>query len=294
MARSKQEFPIGVRAAAKLARTIGPLFPRIFTPQLKNPVFMVGCGRSGTSLLASVLSSHPAIAVLPNEANDLWHPDLYPWHLSRTGLPPMWVDPQRFTNHSLERLDWSEIHAMFGAFQLLTRRPVFLNKSVMLSFMLRDIARHFKDARFIHMYRDGRAVALSYAKMNLPKILKNPAVYASAGISDDRDELMYLSFDHWRAHLEAVEQADREEGLTASGRLLEFSYEELSANPDQHLARVLAFMGLPGDSRELTSQTRIENRNHKVFDELGVVHLQRFIDRGGSTLERKGYAVVST
>jgi hypothetical protein len=262
-----------------------------FPSRLQNPVFIVGCGRSGTTLLADILSSHPAIAVFPNEANDLWHPDLYPWHRSKVEVPPIWIDPLNFTGYSLERLSWSKIRAVFSTFQFLTQRPVFLNKSVMLSFMLREIAQRFESARFIHMYRDGRAVALSYAKKNLPKIQQNLDKYASVGITDDRDALMFLSFDHWMAHLKAVETADREERLTASGRLLEFSYEEFSQDPEKYLAIVLEFMDLKGDIHSLAAQATIKNQNYKVFEELSASHLEHFLARGRSTLQRRGYAV---
>lgn len=281
---------MSVRGAARLARIAGPRSPRFFSARLQNPVFMVGCGRSGTTLLASILSGHPAVAVFPSEANDLWHPTLYPWHRTKAGVPPIWVDPLKFTNHSLEHLDWSEIHAVFGAFQLLTRRPVFLNKSVMLSFMLKDIARRFADARFIHMYRDGRAVALSYAKKNLPKIQQNLPAYSVVGVSDDFETLVFRSFDHWIDHIDAVEKADRDIGLTASGRFLEFSYEALTQDPERHLALVLDFMGLKGEGLDLSRQARVDNRNYKMFDELTVFHLERLYARGASTLERKGYA----
>jgi hypothetical protein len=290
MARSgKEPFSLSIRTAARLGRAIGPRSQRIFARRLKNPVFMVGCGRSGTSLLANILSTHPAIAAFPNEANDLWHTDLYPWHRSQAGLPPIWIDPHGFSKHSLKRLDWRKIASIFGAFQFLARRPVFLNKSVMLSFMLKDIARQFEHARFIHMYRDGRAVALSYAKKNLPKIRRHPTAYALAGVSDDRDALMYLSYDHWMAHIEAVEKADREEALTAKGRLLEFSYEQLSQEPDRYLGLVLEFMGVENYERAFVPQTTIENRNYKVFDELTPSQLERLLERGSTILERKGY-----
>ena len=37
-----------------------------------NPVFIIGCGRSGTTILGKTLSSHPEIKYL-NERRDLWH-----------------------------------------------------------------------------------------------------------------------------------------------------------------------------------------------------------------------------
>ena len=40
------------------------------------PVFIIGCGRSGTTILGKTLSNHPKIKYL-NERRDLWH-KIYP------------------------------------------------------------------------------------------------------------------------------------------------------------------------------------------------------------------------
>ena len=37
-----------------------------------SPVFIIGCGRSGTTILGDTLSKHPKIEYL-NERRDLWH-----------------------------------------------------------------------------------------------------------------------------------------------------------------------------------------------------------------------------
>ena len=37
-----------------------------------HPVFIIGCGRSGTTILGETLSSHPKIKYL-NERRTLWH-----------------------------------------------------------------------------------------------------------------------------------------------------------------------------------------------------------------------------
>jgi hypothetical protein len=289
MGTKQESFALSVRAAARAARAVGPRAEGFFGARLRNPVFMVGCGRSGTSLLATLLSSHPDIAVFPSEANDLWHPGTHPWYRSKGRVRPIWVDPDRFTKHSLARIEWSKIRAIFGAFQSITGRPVFLNKSVMVTFMLKDISFHFKEARFIHMYRDGRAVALSYAKKTLPKIQHNPDLYASVGVTDDFQALVYQNFDHWMQHIDAVESADRDLGLSNSGRLLEFSYEAFSRKPHEHITAVLDFLGLEDRGADLAVDMAIDNRNYKMSDELRPEILEGLVIRGARTLGRMGY-----
>lgn len=280
-----------VRAAARLARALGPAMPEFFGSKLHRPFFMIGSGRSGTTLLANLLARHPSIAVYPSEANELWHADLYPWHRANVNIAPMWVDPYTFTTHSLNRLQWSRVCGIFGAFQFMLRKPLFLNKSVMLTFMLKEIGWHFSDARFIHLYRDGRAVALSYAKKHLDKINRNSSAYALMGITSDFESLVNQSFKHWMEHIEAVERADAQEGFSVAGRLMELSYEELSLAPAECLERILQFMGLGNEGYRLAETAEVDNRNSKVFEELPGRLLRRLTESGASVLERKGYAI---
>src|SRR5215213_3457762 len=70
---------------------IAGLAPRFWANQLKNPVFILGVARSGTTLLNDILSDHKQIAVL-SEANDIWDPTGYPWNMSNHETPPVWID----------------------------------------------------------------------------------------------------------------------------------------------------------------------------------------------------------
>ena len=91
------------RRAKKAARYLARPAPGYFARKLRNPVFIIGSGRSGTTLLINTLAVHDDIATYSGEANDLWHPQTYPWRDSkhRDFLPPIWVDPEDFTRLSL-------------------------------------------------------------------------------------------------------------------------------------------------------------------------------------------------
>ena len=114
----------------------------------------------------------------------MWHPKAYPLRYSNLEKPPIWVDPYKFTQMSLE--DWTprdrrSIRAIFGAYQAICRKKYFLNESAMIVFMIPYILELFPEARFIHMYRDGRAVAFSYAKTEYAKMEAEPAPYKKKG-----------------------------------------------------------------------------------------------------------------
>src|SRR5687767_15355615 len=107
-----------------LLLTIAGLAPSFWAQQLKNPIFILGVARSGTTLLNDILSDHKQIAVL-SEANDIWDPTGYPWNVSKHETAPVWIDVQaymaRWWRDTQPRQQ--EIRAVFGAYQRLLNKP---------------------------------------------------------------------------------------------------------------------------------------------------------------------------
>ena len=89
------------RAYAGGAKSLAAVMPRVFARRVHEPIFFVGCGRSGTTLLARILATNPEIAVYPYEGNELWHPGAFPWYRSHRETLPIWADPYGFTEASL-------------------------------------------------------------------------------------------------------------------------------------------------------------------------------------------------
>jgi hypothetical protein len=256
---------------------------------VRRPHFIVGCGRSGTTLLSDLFDGHPEVASFPSEANELWHPRLYPWHSSRLDVPPFFVDPHRFTQASLRDRtaeDDLRLKAAFGAFQTLVRRPVFLNKSVMVTFMIDRIVELFPDARFIQLHRDGRAVALSWVKKEARK-LEHPR-YRDYGIDAGDRELMEVYIRYWQAHVLHIDEAVERLGLRRDGRYFEMSYEGLCAEPVGELTRLADFMGISPGPFTSADLTHIRNMNHKAQAELGDA-LGPLTEAGRDALTAKGH-----
>ena len=175
--RPRTARDVRLRASARLyervARILARAFPAHMAAELHDPIFFIGAGRSGTNLLTDLLRSHPDLSVFPDEANDLWHPRLYPWSDARLDVPPIWADGQAFTRASLDSrsaADDQRLRAAFGAYQRLTRGRYLVNKSIMITFMVEYVLDVFPDARFIHLLRDGRSVALSFAQKDAKNI----------------------------------------------------------------------------------------------------------------------------
>lgn len=102
-----------------------------------SPVFIVGCGHSGTSLLCAVMDSHPRLQALPGENYNFW----------------AWLDRKKVVS----RFD--------NAFQEISKnqmRP--LEKTPRHVYVLPQILAFYPSAQVIFMIRDPRGVAASIEK----------------------------------------------------------------------------------------------------------------------------------
>lgn len=133
--------------------------------QLEKPIFIVGCMRSGTTLLAEVLGTHPNIIYCGFELKEVW---------SKAGNVPMSSPKTRDTtcpsldgNHirpgQLEQLT----HAFQEQMDIVSQREdkprdgVFLNKNPHLCNKMPFVNGLFSDSRFIWIYRDLPSVTAS-------------------------------------------------------------------------------------------------------------------------------------
>jgi SAM-dependent methyltransferase len=132
--------------------------------QLPNPVFIVGCMRSGTTLLAELLGKHQGILYSPFELRNVW---------SKAGGVPM-ASPK--TGDSLcphltaKDVTAEQIESLSLAFQDVhsknfadgkTRDAIFLSKNPHLCNKLAFVERLFKEPRYIWIYRNLVDVVLS-------------------------------------------------------------------------------------------------------------------------------------
>jgi hypothetical protein len=269
------------------ARALGRTFPKHFAPMLHDPVFFIGSGRSGTNLLASFLRSHPEISVFPDEANDLWHPALFPWATTKLDVAPVWADGRAFAQASLSSRTPAEderLRAVFGAYQRMTGGRCFVNKSILITFMVEHILKVFGDARFIHLLRDGRSVALSFAHKESSKIAKDRDRYARYGLSLPFEELVIRFAQNWQDQMREVDR--HREAL--SERLYEIRYEALCAKPVRELRRLSHFLGVDPD-RFTVSDVAASSQDFKFARDLPDSVQERITALLSPTLREKGY-----
>ncbi len=233
---------------------------RAFGSRVKHPCFIIGTGRCGTTLLVKILKSHPGIAGYPGEANELWHPKLEPFETTSLDMPPIEVDPKRFTEVSIA--NWPPKHGekirdVFTGFRLITgTSKVFFAKSAMISFMLPKILEVFPDARFMHIYRFGPSVLESYFKKNFGKY--------SRYVFTEKDYRAHCA-QYWNACISEIEQRKKDLSVGTKGQFLEFSYESLCENPRTVLDGIAKFLGVASDGFRFDI-SRISSQNYKVAD----------------------------
>jgi len=117
---------------------------------VKAPVFIVGTGRCGTSLLVRILRSHHDITVFPGEANHLFHPLLSPLDKlenNQLGVSPIEIDPAQYTRTSVENWPSNQgrriVRIFRGHHTATGMRRVFVVKSAAISFMIPKLCELF-------------------------------------------------------------------------------------------------------------------------------------------------------
>ena len=147
------------------ANVVGGVYARLPVQGVTRPVLIIGCGRSGTTVLGNILSRHPAISFL-NEPRHIWcacYPaaDIWSWKASsRAGrllLTKDDADPLK--SRRLARLLRFESVKTGGGNILLEKLPANV-------FRLDFIDSVFPDARYIHICRSGLETARSIAEIS--------------------------------------------------------------------------------------------------------------------------------
>jgi omega-hydroxy-beta-dihydromenaquinone-9 sulfotransferase len=233
-----------------------------------KPILIIGAPGSGTTLLFQTLCSHRDLAYINNNMlragllrhgrlvgdrrkallilQNLIHRD------PSSNLPlgdALWVKYFRDYNYMAEN-DYSEEMAAYFRkkvlqVQNLWSRSRFVDKTLVNCFRVRLLNLIFPDAKFIHIIRDGRAVAFSI--LNKIEIAGDRFALFYTGFKDilgdkyqyERSEL----YNYGLAWAEFVRKG-REASVAAQGRYYEVSYEKLVTEPHKELRKIVDFCEL--------------------------------------------------
>lgn len=274
-------------------KTLSRVAPKFWSGQIRQPIFILGCARSGTTLLATLLSYHRDVADW-SEANEVWDPDGHPWRLSARETPPVWIDPVSFIERWWRDAEprQEEIRSVFGAHQFLQGKSRFSNKTPYNTLRIPQVLSIFPDARLINIVRDGRAVVYSYLQREVKKIRKAPAVYDQANIPSAPDEIAVQLAAFWKFNVEEVRRQDDLLHLTSRGQLLDLKYEDLCSDTANGLKLICEFATLDPDRFDTrVSAIATPDQNYKWKSVLEDTLVSKLVSTMEPALSASGYEV---
>ena len=212
-----------------------------------RPVFVGGCPRSGTTLLRTMLNSHPDLAV-PHETRILidgyrrraeWGDLAYSENRRRVAR---WVVERKVSRYWQLTDDADELvermvaaaptigSVLSAGFRLYAERrgkPRWGEKRPSVVLHLDAVFAMFPDAQYVNVVRDPRAVVASIRKVG------RQHGWGAHGLPGGTDtwERSVRAADRWRRRLPA-------------DRFLELRYEDLVADPAATLGRIVRFLDL--------------------------------------------------
>ncbi|WP_347330113.1 sulfotransferase family protein [Marinimicrobium locisalis] len=275
----------GTRFRSVLRESLGNIWRecRIAVTPVPKPdkwVFIVGCYNSGTTLLSELMSRHPDISGIPTEGHFITDQFVKDFDI---GLPRMWVDREdmfRLTEDD-EGPEVLRLKKEWGM-RLDLSKKILLEKSPPNAARTRWFQKHFENAHFIGLVRNGYAVAEGISRKGDPKHIR----------------------EGWPIERSARQWARSNEVLQEDAKHLEHftwvKYEELAADPKTTLNRLAEFLGLPPFPESAYSDSfKIHERNDSVkdlnqvsIDRLSAEQIRTVTEVAGDGLRHHGYDVL--
>jgi Sulfotransferase family len=301
-----------ILARAGASVSIGRSYPVI--------IFVVGCGRSGTTLLGTLLSRHRQITYL-NEPIDVWNAiDRRTDYLDFFGgkglchLNEGHVNPRNI----------ADAQRIFANMQFLFASDAIIEKLPVNSWRLRWLKQLFPHARFLHLVRNGRDVVSSITRLSRDRSYRvggRTNMNKWWGVSNYKLKQLVREAplaDGYRSKLEAIlvsspydfqlfaahewisanrdiEESKERLGLSDLDYML-IRYEDLIRDPVGRLRELNRWIGLvdPGTQFYKSAETLVQPRNSPSTDEVALPGW--LLDDFKSTMTQYGYcsAVTST
>src|ERR1700726_2159994 len=172
-----------------------------------RPIFVLGCPRSGTTLLQLMLHAHPRIAIPP-----------------QTRFYDLGLDSGQITEEIVGGPPTlgSALGTIFRAYARRFGKPRWGDKRPGYYQYIPELRRLFPDAQFVHLIRDGRDCVASLKSM--PWFTQDS----------------YGAVCTW---IEAIDYARGAGRRLPPGAYFELRYERLIADPAEQLTALCAFLG---------------------------------------------------
>ena len=202
----------------------------------REPIFIIGLPRTGTTLLDRVISSHPDVC----SAGELQN---FPTLLQRaSGCPTALLGEADIAAHT-RHIDWQQL----GASYLASTRPAtgetprFIDKMPHNFLYAGFIARALPNAKIVCLRRDPQDTCIG----NFRHLFELESGFYDYSFDLDDIGRYYIQFDRLMAHWRQV----------LPGRIHEVKYESLVGNTEAAARELLAFCELPWDDACLRSES---------------------------------------
>lgn len=229
-----------------------------------RPFFIVGAGRSGTTLLRLILSGHSRLCVTPETwfvqpllerlptdraltpTEREWAVDAIVGHYR---WPDMGVDEAALRAELGDRegvLLRDLTDAVYACVARNAGKARVGDKTPTYVLILPQLAKLYPDAQFVHLLRDGRDVALSYMDAGWHQRCYEGAKF------------------EWTAAVRAARAFGK---TVAPGAWLEVRYEDLVQTPEPAVRRLCAFLGEEFEPAMLDAASRadlVPERERKI------------------------------
>jgi Sulfotransferase family len=221
--------------------------------------FVVGVGRSGTTLLRMMLDAHPRLAIPPEtqflpELLDAAESGVRGAALAEAitaarNWDDFRLDRARLAERIGKRADAAEaLRSFYGLYAERRGKPRWGDKTPKHVTRMPRIAAVLGEARFVHLIRDGRDVALSRRRRGM-------------GAAKPMAE----TADLWRRRIEQ----GRAQARRLRRRYLELRFEDLVADPERALRSVCDLIDLDYDPAMLDYHEAAAGRLAELGTDLG-------------------------
>ena len=239
----------------------------------KGPIIIVGAGRTGTTIFHHMLSEHPHLAWLPGRISSRFPERLELGRLVMKGLDYPLLgellkrrikpgESYQFWEHHCRGFsapyrdlladdvtDKAKSHLPPTMAKILTEKRNRLLLKITGWPRIGFLSEIFEDARFIHVMRDGRAVANSMLNVYFWRGWKGPQNWGWGELSPAQEDewnehgqsFVVLAAIQWKILMDAVEKA---KSKISSEKFLEIRYENLCSDPLGQFQKVTQFCEL--------------------------------------------------
>lgn len=235
----------------------------------ERPIFIVGPGRSGTTLVRSLLSAHSRIAVTPEthflKRAYMWgfpkeepanFSDFWEAYTRNTRFTDLGLDAEACLQQIRDSGDYSfrsVFDTILSGSAAVAGKPRIGEKTPGHSAFLDAIFSWYPDAQVILLQRDPRSVVASQLKTpwvrnRLSSIASGPSILAGT-----RAEMVAYYARDWRRVYEHQTAEWR-----ADPRLMLLQYESLTSDPQAELERLCRFLGERFESQMIAEKSEEE------------------------------------